>query len=75
MPALILIRSFTECSVERDSEVALGSVVGTPGPVVLPAGSPGGRSGSLYCGIGGARLWKPLYSDFSGLIEVKKQEV
>ena len=29
----------------------------------------------LYCGIGGARLWKPLYSDFSGLIEVKKQEV
>ena len=47
MPALIIIRSFTECSVERDSEVALGSVVGTPGPVVLPAGSPGGRSGSL----------------------------
>ena len=29
MPALILIRSFMECSVEKDSEVTLGSVVGT----------------------------------------------
>lgn len=36
-----------ECSVEKDSEVTLGSVVGTPQPVVFPAESPGGRSGSI----------------------------
>lgn len=44
--------------------------------MVLPAGSPGGRSGSVSV----LQHWRSqvvetLYSDFSGLIEVKKQEV